>query len=72
MNEGVIIVNKQKRYRINPAGAQIMGRQPSEFRDGAQALIEDMLFKDLSGRDLTLEEHPIWRALEMRENFSGE
>src|SRR5436305_1809149 len=72
MNEGVIIVNKQKRYRINPAGAQIMGRQPSEFRDGAQALIEDMLFKDLSGRDLTLEEHPLWRALEMRENFSGE
>jgi PAS domain S-box-containing protein len=72
MNEGVIIVNKQKRYRINPAGAQIMGREPSEFRDGAQALIEDMPFKDLSGRDLTLEEHPLWRALEMRENFSGE
>ncbi len=72
MNEGVIIVNKQKRYRINPAGAQIMGREPSEFRDGAQALIEDMPFKDLSGRDLTLEEHPLWRALELRENFSGE
>jgi len=72
MNEGVIIVNKQKRYRINPAGAQIMGREPSEFRDGAEALIEDMPFKDLSGRDLALEEHPLWRALEMRENFSGE
>jgi PAS domain S-box-containing protein len=72
MNEGVIIVNKQKRYRINPAGAQIMGRQPSEFRDGAQALIEDMPFKDLNGRDLALEEHPLWRALELRENFSGE
>jgi PAS domain S-box-containing protein len=72
MNEGVVIINKQRRYRINPAGAQIMGRQPSEFRDGAQALIEDMPFKDLTGRDLNLEEHPLWRALEMRENFSGE
>lgn len=72
MNEGVVIINKQGFYRINPAGAQIMGRQPSEFRDGARALIEDMPFKDLNGRDLTQEEHPLWRALELRENFSGE
>ncbi|HYJ46324.1 MAG TPA: PAS domain-containing protein, partial [Pyrinomonadaceae bacterium] len=72
MNEGVVIVNKQGRYRINPAGAKIIGREPSEFRDGAQALIEDMPFKDLSGRDLTLSEHPLWRALETREHFSGE
>ena len=31
-----------------------------------------MPFKDLTGRDLTLEEHPLWRALELREKFSGE
>ena len=72
MKEGVIIINRQGRYRINPAGAQIMGRLPEEFRDGAQALIEDMTFKDSAGRDLTSEEHPLRRALERREHLSGE
>lgn len=72
MNEGVVIVNQQGRYRINPAGAQIIGRKPSEFRDGAQALIEDMSFRDLSGRQLVAEEHPLRRALERREHLSGE
>src|SRR5205085_3498886 len=72
MKEGVIIINKQGRYRINPAGAQIIGRKPEEFRDGAQALIEDMNFKDSAGGDLTREEHPLCRALERREHLSGE
>jgi PAS domain S-box-containing protein len=72
MNEGVIIVNRQGRYRVNPAGAKIIGRLPEEFRDGAQALIADMAFRDLEGHALSLEEHPLRRALERREHLSGE
>jgi PAS domain S-box-containing protein len=72
MNEGVIIVNRQGRYRVNPAGAQIIGRAPAEFRDGAEALIADMKFRDLAGRELAAEEHPLWRALERRQHLSGE
>jgi PAS domain S-box-containing protein len=72
MNEGVIIVNQQGRYRVNPAGARIIGRKPSEFRDGTQALIEDMSFSALNGQKLAAEEHPLRRALERREHLSGE
>jgi PAS domain S-box-containing protein len=72
MNEGVVIINQQGRYRVNPAGARIIGRKPSEFRDGAQALIEDMPFSVLSGTKLAAEEHPLRRALERREHLSGE
>lgn len=72
MNEGVIIINRQGRYRVNPAGAKIIGRAPSEFRDGTEALIADMAFRDLNGRNLSAEEHPLWRALEGREHLSGE
>lgn len=72
MNEGVIIINRQGLYRVNPAGAKIIGRAPSEFRDGAQALIADMEFRSLDGRNLAAEEHPLWRALERREHLSGE
>jgi PAS domain S-box-containing protein len=72
MNEGVIIINRQGRYRVNPAGAQIIGRAPAEFRDGAEALIADMKFRDLAGRELSSEEHPLWRALERREHLYGE
>jgi PAS domain S-box-containing protein len=72
MNEGVIIINQQGRYRVNPAGARIIGRKPSEFRDGAQALIEDMSFNALGGTKLDVEEHPLRRALERREHLSGE
>jgi PAS domain S-box-containing protein len=72
MNEGVIIINRQGRYRVNPAGAKIIGRTPEEFRDGAEALIADMEFRNLDGRNLSAEEHPLWRALELREHLSGE
>jgi PAS domain S-box-containing protein len=72
MNEGVIIINRQGRYRVNPAGAKIIGRTPAEFRDGTEALIADMAFRDLDGRNLAAEEHPLWRALERREHLSGE
>jgi PAS domain S-box-containing protein len=72
MNEGVIIINRLGLYRVNPAGAKIIGRTPDEFRDGAQALIADMAFRDLEGRNLSAEEHPLRRALERREHLSGE
>ena len=72
MNEGVIIINRQGLYRVNPAGAKIIGRAPAEFRDGAQALIADMEFRSLDGRNLAAEEHPLWRVLERREHLSGE
>ncbi|HEX8846176.1 MAG TPA: ATP-binding protein [Pyrinomonadaceae bacterium] len=72
MNEGVVIIDQRGRYRVNPAGAQIIGRKPSELRDGAPALIADMSFRDLQGRELDAGEHPLWRALELREFISGE
>lgn len=72
MNEGVIIINQQGRYRVNPAGATIIGREASEFRDGTEALIEDVSFRELSGRRLAGEEHPLRRTLERREHLSGD
>ena len=72
MNEGVIIVDRKGRYKINPAAAGIIGRRPSEFRDGVEALIEDFALRDAEGRDLADEETPLWRALRRRESISGE
>ena len=37
MDEGVVIVDARGRYRVNPAGRRILGREPSEFRDGVEA-----------------------------------
>jgi PAS domain S-box-containing protein len=72
MNEGVVIIDRHKRYKVNPAAAKIIGRKMSEFRDGAQALIEDIALRDLSGRELSPVETPLHRALERRERVSGE
>ena len=72
MNEGVIIIDRQGRYRINPAAAEIMGRQRSEFRDGAEALIEDFVLRNPEERELPAKESPLYRALRLRESVSGE
>lgn len=72
MNEGVVIVDRQHRYKINPAAANIIGREPRDFRDGAEALISDISLRDLDGRPLPPEETPLWRALEGRETISGQ
>jgi PAS domain S-box-containing protein len=72
MNEGVVIIDRHGRYKINPAAAEIIGRKPSEFRDGAQALIEDIALRDLSGRELTSKATPLHRALKLRERVTGE
>ncbi|HEX8096507.1 MAG TPA: histidine kinase dimerization/phospho-acceptor domain-containing protein, partial [Pyrinomonadaceae bacterium] len=72
MNEGVIIVDAQRRYKINPAAAQIIGRTKSELKGGAEALVESIQLGSLDGRKLAAEETPIWRALNRRESVSGE
>jgi signal transduction histidine kinase/HAMP domain-containing protein len=71
MNEGVVIIDRQHRYKINPAAATIIGRLPVDFRDGAEALISDIGLRDLDGRILSPEETPLWRALKSRETVSG-
>lgn len=72
MNEGVIIIDRSTRYKLNPAAAEIIGRKRSDFRDYAQGLITDMALRNMEGRELKPEETPIMRALERREQISGE
>lgn len=72
MVEGVVIVDAEGRYRINPSAARILGRQPGEFRDGVKALIVDMTLRDMEGRVLAPGETPISRALEQGEQVSAE
>jgi PAS domain S-box-containing protein len=71
MNEGVVIIDRQRRYKINPAAATIIGRKPVDFRDGAEALISDITLRDTDGRLLAPEETPLWRALEARETVAS-
>ena len=72
MNEGVVIIDRHMRYKINPAAAEIMGRKRSDFRDYAQGLITDMALRNMEGRELAPEETPIMRALDKREQVSGQ
>ncbi|HZH90406.1 MAG TPA: ATP-binding protein [Pyrinomonadaceae bacterium] len=72
MDEGVIIVNARGRYRVNPAAARIIGRRPGEFRDGVEALIDDMALRDSLGNVMPAEETPLGRALWRGEHVSGE
>ena len=72
MNEGVIIIDRHGRYKVNPAAAEIMGRRRSEFRDGAEALIEDFVLRSLDGAELPPRESPLYCALRLRESISGQ
>jgi PAS domain S-box-containing protein len=72
MNEGVVIIDRHMRYKINPAAAEIMGRRRSDFRDYATGLITDMALRNMEGREITPEETPIMRAVDRREQVSGE
>jgi PAS domain S-box-containing protein len=72
MEEGVVIVDAEGHYRVNPAAARITGRRPGEFRDGVKSLIVDMTLRDAEGRVLAPGETPICRALEGGEHVSGE
>ncbi|HEV2707156.1 MAG TPA: ATP-binding protein [Pyrinomonadaceae bacterium] len=72
MDEGVIIVDAQGRYRVNPAAARVLGRQPGEFRDGVEALMTDMALRGMDGRKLEIEETPVCRAFRRGEHVSAE
>jgi signal transduction histidine kinase len=72
MDEGVVIVDARGRYRINPAAARILARQPGEFRDGLDALIADMGLRDANGNLLPAAETPLSRAFARGEHVSGE
>jgi PAS domain S-box-containing protein len=72
MVEGVVIVDADGRYRVNPAAARILGREPGEFRDGVHALVADMELRDLEGHIIASGETPIFRARERGENVSAQ
>lgn len=71
MNEGVVIIDRHARYKVNPAAAEIIGRNRQDLRDGAQAFIADIALQDLEGRLIAPEETPFIRALEKRQSISG-
>jgi PAS domain S-box-containing protein len=71
MDEGVVIVDRGGRYRLNAAAARVLGRRPGEFDGGVKALIVDMTLRDTSGRVLAAEETPICRALDDGEHVSA-
>lgn len=72
MNEGVVIIDQQGRYRVNTAAKKIIGRQQSDLRDGVQALIADISLRDMDGREIPETETPLGRALWRREGIEGE
>jgi len=72
MDEGVVIVDARGRYRVNPAGRRILGREPSEFRDGVEALVSDMALRDSAGDILDPEQTPVCRAFEKGEHVPSE
>jgi signal transduction histidine kinase len=72
MDEGVIIVAADERYRVNSAAAHILGRRADEFEDGLKALVVDMALRDPEGRVLTADETPMCRAFSHGERVSDE
>lgn len=72
MDDGVVIVDRKGRYRINPNAAKILGRAKDEFRDGVHALIEDFDLHDITGRKLAPEETPLRRALDSGERTTAQ
>jgi signal transduction histidine kinase len=72
MDEGVVIVDREGRYRLNNAAARVLGRRAGEFDGGVKALIVDMTLRDAAGRVLAAEETPICRALTHGEHVSAE
>jgi PAS domain S-box-containing protein len=72
MDEGVVIVDRDGRYRLNAAAARVLGRSVGEFGGGVKSLIVDMTLRDAEGRVLAAEETPISRALSAGEHVSAE
>jgi PAS domain S-box-containing protein len=72
MDEGVVIIDREGRYRLNTAAARVLGRRAGEFDGGVKALIVDMTLRDTKGRVLAAEETPISRALLNGEHVSAQ
>ncbi|HEX8355000.1 MAG TPA: ATP-binding protein, partial [Pyrinomonadaceae bacterium] len=72
MDEGVVIVDREGRYRLNRAAARVFGRREGEFEGGVKALVVDMTLRDNEGRVLAAEETPVCRALSQAEHVSAE
>src|SRR3712207_6123163 len=72
MDEGVVIVAADERYRLNSAAARILGRRAGEFDGGLKALVVDMTLRDTEGRVLTAGETPMCRAFSRGERVSDE
>lgn len=72
MNEGVVIVDSRGLYRVNPAAMEILGKRPAEFRDGVDALIEDIGLRSIHDEQLlTAEENPLRGALKAGERITN-
>ena len=72
MDEGVVIVDREGRYRLNRAAARVFGRSEGEYDGGVKALVVDMTLRDNEGRVLPAEETPVCRALSHGEHVSAE
>jgi PAS domain S-box-containing protein len=72
MDEGVVIVAANERYRLNSAAARILGHRAGEFEGGLKALVVDMTLRDHDGRVLTADETPMCRAFNRGERVSDE
>ena len=72
MDEGVVIVDREGRYRLNRAAARVFGRREGEYEGGVKALVVDMTLRDNEGRVLAAEETPVCRALSRDEHVSAE
>jgi PAS domain S-box-containing protein len=72
MDEGVVIVDREGRYRLNRAAARVFGRREGEYDGGVKALVVDMTLRDNEGRVLAAEETPVCRALSQGEHVSAE
>jgi PAS domain S-box-containing protein len=72
MDEGVVIVDREGRYRLNRAAARVFGRREGEYDGGVKALVVDMTLRDNEGRVLAAEETPVCRALLQGERVSAD
>ena len=72
MGDGVLIAYARGRYRINPAAATMLGREPGEYRDGAAGMMSGITLYDMNDRRLDTNEMPLRRALDRGARVVGE
>jgi signal transduction histidine kinase len=72
MDEGVIIVDAQGAYRVNPKAARILALEPNERGESIWRLLNSLHLLTLDGKRLAPIETPLGRALERGEPVSDE